>query len=202
MWTHAAVLVLSLIASPAGAQARVIDTVQSTITVRVFKSGLFKTFGDDHVIRAPIAEGTVDDSSAPGVRLEVDVRRMEVRDPGISAKDREEVQTRMLGPDVLDAGRFARVAFRSTTVEASGPDGWQVRGDLELHGRVRPITMRVVREGGRYKGSAKLRQSDFGITPISIAGGVVKVKDEVTIDFEIVTSERPGRAESTRGNDR
>jgi hypothetical protein len=33
-----------------------------------------------------------------------------------------------------------------------------------------------------------LRQSDFGILPISIAGGTVKVKDEVTIEFDIVTA--------------
>jgi len=31
----------------------------------------------------------------------------------------------------------------------------------------------------------RLKQRDFGIAPISIAGGTVKVKDEVLIEFEI-----------------
>jgi hypothetical protein len=35
-----------------------------------------------------------------------------------------------------------------------------------------------------------LKQSEFGITPISLAGGTVKVKDEMKIDFDIVTTER------------
>jgi hypothetical protein len=36
------------------AQHRVIDTEHSTITVHVFKSGLFRAFADDHVIQAPV----------------------------------------------------------------------------------------------------------------------------------------------------
>ena len=31
-----------------------------------------------------------------------------------------------------------------------------------------------------------IKQRDYGITPISIAGGTVKVKDELAIEFEIV----------------
>jgi polyisoprenoid-binding protein YceI len=67
---------------------------------------------------------------------------------------------------------------------------WSVRGELELHGQTHPVTVRVVREQGHYKGSASLKQSDFGIVPISIAGGTVKVKDEIKIDFDVVTTER------------
>jgi hypothetical protein len=36
-----------------------------------------------------------------------------------------------------------------------------------------------------YRGSATLKQTDFGITPVTVAGGTVKVKDEVKIEFEI-----------------
>jgi hypothetical protein len=35
-----------------------------------------------------------------------------------------------------------------------------------------------------------LKQRDFGITPVSIAGGTVKVKNELTIDFDIRPSDR------------
>jgi hypothetical protein len=37
-------------------------------------------------------------------------------------------------------------------------------------------------------GTCTLKQRDFGITPISIAGGTVKVKNELKIDFDIRTS--------------
>jgi hypothetical protein len=37
-----------------------------------------------------------------------------------------------------------------------------------------------------------LRQKDFGITPVSVAGGSIKVKDDVRVDFEIFDGpERP-----------
>ena len=41
-------------------------------------------------------------------------------------------------------------------------------------------------DGGHYRGFASFKQSNFGISPIRIAGGTVKVKDEVKIEFDIV----------------
>jgi len=40
-----------------------------------------------------------------------------------------------------------------------------------------------------------LKQTDFGIKPVTIAGGTVKVKDELTIEFDIVarSPSRPDR---------
>jgi hypothetical protein len=54
-----------------------------------------------------------------------------------------------------------------------------------LHGQERLIAVEVTLEGDRYRGSARLKQTDFGITPVTVAGGTVKVKDEVKIEFEI-----------------
>lgn len=185
-----ATLGLVAIALPGYAQTRDIDLTRSTVTVRVFKSGLFRAFADDHEIEAPLAEGSLDDSGTPAVRLAIDVRGMRVLDPGLSINDRRDVQTRMLGPEVLDADRFARIRFRSVAIQRGVADHWSVRGELELHGQTHPVTVDVVREQGHYKGSTSLKQSDFGITPISIVGGTVKVKDEVKIAFNIVTTER------------
>jgi len=177
-------------AGAALAQPRPIDTQHSMVTVRVFKSGLFRAFADNHVIQAPIGEGSVDESGTPHVNLAVDAARMRVTDPGLSPADRDEVQARMLGPDVLDTNRFSKIFFNSTDVRPLEPDRWLVHGNLDLHGRVRQVVIKVVRENGRYTGSTTLLQSDFGISPISIVGGTVKVKDEVTIEFDIVTADR------------
>src|SRR3954467_7366253 len=176
-----------LSALPGAPTARAIDSERSTITVRVFKSGLFRAFADDHVVTAPVAEGTVDDSTTPHVELVVDANRMRVLDPNLSAKDREQVQARMLGPEDLDTNRFAQIRFRSTSVQAAEKDRWLVHGELELHGQIHDVVLTVAAENGRYKGSTRLRQTAFGIAPISIAGGTVKVKDEVAVEFDIVT---------------
>ena len=178
------------LAAPGSAEDRSIDTDRSTVTVRVFKAGLFRAFADDHVIQAPVAEGSLDDSATLHVQLVIDARQMRVSDPGLSAKDRQEVRTRMLGPEVLDVNRFQWISFHSVAIQRLDARGWLVRGELELHGRIRAVMVNVFPEKSHYKGSVTVRQSDFGIVPISIAGGTVKVKDEVEINFDIVPTMR------------
>lgn len=185
-----AILALVAVGLPCDAQPRALDPKRSTVTVRVLKSGLFRAFADDHVIEAPLAEGSLDDSATPTVHIAIDVRGMRVLDPSLSPKDRREVQTRMLGPEVLDGDRFPHIRFHSVAIQRGDPGRWSVQGELEVHGQTHPVTVNVVREQGHYKGSTTLKQSDFGITPISIAGGTVKVKDDIKIDFDIVTTER------------
>jgi hypothetical protein len=170
-----------------------VDPERSTITVRVFKTGLFRAFADNHEVRAPIQTGFVDAGSNAGVQIVVEAQQMRVLDPDLSMRDRDQVQARMLGPDVLDAARFPEIRFESTTVTETRPDEWTVQGRLTLHGETRPWTVEVVRNGDHYKGSSTLKQTSFGITPISVAGGTVKVKDEVAIEFDVVTRVgRPG----------
>jgi polyisoprenoid-binding protein YceI len=61
-----------------------------------------------------------------------------------------------------------------------------VHGELTLHGETRPVRVTVEGQNGRYHGSAELRQKDFGITPVTVAGGTVKVKNEVRVEFDVV----------------
>jgi polyisoprenoid-binding protein YceI len=168
----------------ARAEPRQIDTEKSVLTVRVFKSGMLSAFGHDHEISAPIASGTVD-TAAHRVEFRAHAASLRVRDPKTSEKDRTEVQKNMLGPEVLDAERHTEISFRSTSAEPAGEGGWQVRGDLTLHGATKPVVVEVRESGGHFTGTARLRQSDFGIEPIKVAGGTVRVKDEVRIEFDI-----------------
>jgi polyisoprenoid-binding protein YceI len=93
----------------------------------------------------------------------------------------------MLGPDVLDVNRFPEIRFDSTTVAQTQSDRWTVRGQLTLHGQTRAVTINVVRTQEHFNGTVSFQQSAFGITPISIAAGSVKVKDDVSIAFDVVT---------------
>jgi len=164
-----------------------IDTQKSVMTVRVFKSGLFSAFGHEHEINAPFGHGTFNESH-PSVELAVDARKMRVMDKDMSEKDRAEIQETMLGSKVLDTGQFPEIQFRSTAVEAKGEGRWSVRGDLSLHGQTHPVRLEVQGENGHYRGTAELKQRDFGIEPIRVGGGTVKVKDELRVEFEIVAA--------------
>jgi polyisoprenoid-binding protein YceI len=174
-------------ASSVGAETRPIDVEHSTLTVFVSKSGLFSGFADNHVISAPMAGGSISDESPLAVDLRVRAADLRVLDPGLSADKRSEVQARMLGSEVLDVATFPDIAFTSTTVAPAGTDRWNVTGRLTIHGQTRVITFLVVRANRRYRGEVLIKQRDFGIEPVKVAGGTVKVKDELKVQFDIAS---------------
>jgi len=176
---------VAMVSSPGiSGQTQKIDVKQSSFKISVFKSGFFSAFGHNHEIQAPISGGTVDQSKL-SVALSVRSADLRVLDPEASPSTRADVQKTMLGPEVLDSGRFPQISFQSTSIEASGSSHWRVRGDLTLHGQTKPLTLDVTLENGHYRGSLMLKQRDFGIAPVSVAGGTVKVKNEIKIEFDI-----------------
>jgi len=100
----------------------------------------------------------------------------------------------MEGPEVLDISRFPSITFRSRSVTgrevSPGRYDVQVTGDLSLHGVSRgmtlPLHVEVQGETLTATGKTVLRQSDFGMKPVSAGGGTVKVKNEIGLDFKIV----------------
>ena len=168
----------------ASAAPHAIDTKASTLTIHVGKTGAFSAFGHEHVIAAPIASGSAD-AAAKHVELRVDAAALRVHDPKGSESDKAQIQKTMLGPEVLDAERFHEIIFKSTSAQENGSGAWTVAGSLTLHGETRPVTVTVREQNGRYTGSATVRQSEFGIKPVKVAGGTVKVKDDVQIEFDI-----------------
>ena len=180
-------LLCFLFSSGATAQVRRIDAASSTVKVHVTKSGVLSAFGHDHEIDAPIVSGTLD-VGAKRVELHVNAAAMKVVDPGASEKDRAEIQSTMLGPEVLDANQYREIVFRSTAATQQSEGIWRVNGDLTLHGQSRPIVLDVTGQGGHYAGRVRIRQTDFAIKPVKVAGGTVRVKDEVQIEFDIHVS--------------
>jgi len=169
--------------SPTASHVHSFDLQRSKMTVYVGKEGVFAFAADVHQVDVPIASGSYDDA-AKSVELTVESKRLQVLDPPAR---RGKVEANMLGPQVLDAERYPTIAFRSTNIEAGASDRWTVAGDLTLHGQTRPVTLQVSKiDATHFRGTTTLAQSAFGITPLRIAGGIVRVKDDVRIEFEIV----------------
>jgi hypothetical protein len=184
----AAVTVGGAVAVPASGPVLAIDTAQSAITVHVFKTGLFRSFADNHEIRAAVKSGFIKNTLPVRAAIVVDARDLRVLDPDAAPKDREQVRVRMLGPEVLDVNRFPEIRFESISGEPTKSGEWIVHGQLTLHGQSRPVVTTITEEQGQYRGAMTLRQTDYGITPISVAGGTIKVKDELKIDVDLVTT--------------
>jgi polyisoprenoid-binding protein YceI len=169
---------------------------QSAITIHVGKSGLFSAAAHNHIIVTPIARANVDPAHL-SAEITVLVKDMKVTDPEVSDKDRAEIQSTMLGPKVLDQEKYPEIHFKSVHIEQTSPQHYRVAGTLELHGAKQEVTLEVISspaaaasaEHGtaqaHYHGTAKLKQSDYGIKPISLFGGSVKVKDELELEFDV-----------------
>jgi polyisoprenoid-binding protein YceI len=174
---------------------------QSTIEVAVFSGGPLGVFGHDHLIAAEMFSGSARFNpgrlEASTLTLTVAADSLTVLDPGLPEQDRSEVQATMLGAEVLAVESFPRIIFRSSGVRDIRPveSGWEMTltGRLTLHGVEQPISfpLRVWLDNGRLygQGEVSLVQSKFGIRPLRIAGGLVRVKDRVRVRFTVAAAQ-------------
>jgi polyisoprenoid-binding protein YceI len=190
-----------LIAGPgarAAGRTYTIDASRSHATIDVGKSGAFSfAAGHTHEVAVSAIAGTMtvdlEDPSRSSVHLTIDASALKVTGKGESANDVPKVQETMLGPQVLDVQRFPTITFTSTGVAAKTKTAESldasVTGDFTLHGVTHAVTVPVaVRvEGGTLTASGRMavKQTDYGMKPVSI-GGVVSVKDTVNITFALV----------------
>jgi hypothetical protein len=170
------------------AQERAIDTQRSKITIHVGKVGLFSAAAHNHIVDAPISSGKINESAPQHVEFTVEAAKMTVEpDPKIDAKDQASIQKHMQEL-TLESAKYPEIRFRSTRTEKLSNGDWKVDGDLSLHGVTKPVSLGVKQSDGAYIAHIVLKQTEFGIKPISIGGGVIKVKNEVELDFQICSA--------------
>ena len=182
-----AVVCLCLAAQPIYAQEKPIDATRSKIIVHVGKTGLFSMAGHEHEVSAPITQGAINESSPGHVWFRVDARTLTV----LQEKDQAEVQATMQ-QKVLESERFPEIRLESTAIQKLAADHWKVEGNLTLHGQTHPVVADVHRAGASYEGKSTIKQTDFGIQPVSVAGGAVKVKNELAVEFSIQLRQQSG----------
>lgn len=177
-----------------------IDTAASRFTVQAFASGLLSAFGHNPTIaiRDYHAEIELTPDTVANASLRVTVRTigMEVVDE-MKSDDRKKLEQAMYD-QVLEASRFPVAVYESKqiTIEKQNSDQWQVQvnGELSFHSVTQNLSIdaRVHNLGTmlRIAGEFPLRQSDYGIKPVSFAGGALRLKDELKFRFELVARQR------------
>jgi polyisoprenoid-binding protein YceI len=182
----------------ASEQTYTIDASRSRAMIEVGKSGALSfAAGHTHEVVASEITGaiTVDtaDSARSTGRVTIEASALKVSDKGEPADDVPKVQATMVGPHVLDVEHYPTITFVITSIaiktsQETTLDG-VVTGRLTLRDLTRSITVPVqARLEGQTliaTGRFALKQTDYGIKPVSV-GGVVSVKDTVNISFEIV----------------
>lgn len=159
-----------------------IDTDHSSLTIHVEKTGLLSAAGHEHTVTAPISAGAISEGPRPTFSFRVAAANLVVLPEDHQAEIQRSMQKR-----ALESSRFPEITFTSQSIDLVGENRWTVVGMLMLHGQARSLNIPVRKVDGRYIGTTTIKQTDFGIHPISAAGGTVKVKNELRIDFSIAT---------------
>jgi polyisoprenoid-binding protein YceI len=179
-----------------------VDPAASTFTVQSFAEGLFSAFGHDPVIgikdfsgEAQFVPGTFENAS---VSLTIRADSLVVVN-NIKDKDRQEIE-RTMRAEVLETRKYPEIEFNSNNIllnrAAEGRYRARVIGDLTLHGVTQNNLwingeVAVASDGLRVKGEFSVKQTDYKIKPVSVAGGTLKLKNELKCSFDILA--RSGR---------
>jgi polyisoprenoid-binding protein YceI len=199
---HQALLRAEPAAPPAAYQ---VDTSASRVFIKV---GSATRFGHLHGVEGQLKSGDLR-FGGNGGELVFDMgtftadtaeshKRLGLEHEKISASDAKKVTESMRGPDVLDVGRFPTATFQITAVTAldhqavGAPGAYQIDGKFTLHGTAQKLQFKARLEPGqrpesnKLSGSFTIKQSDYGIKPYSMFGGVVKVSDELEITGDLL----------------
>jgi len=173
----------------------VTDARASQFTVQVFAGGLLSAFGHSPTISirdfSGEADVNLDDLERSSLKLTIRVASLTVKDD-ISDKDRREVE-RAMHEEVLETKAHPEIVYSCSNVAAtkSGEAQYSVTlyGDLTMHGITQPQTVpaRVMLNGDSLRafGTFSLSQTDYQLKLASVAGGILKVKDEMKVSFNI-----------------
>jgi polyisoprenoid-binding protein YceI len=159
------------------------------VVIKTGRAGLAAKAGHDLTIEvtrwsAQVEVPAEDDGgqSAATVSAELDLGSLEVREGTggampLTDRDRREIKKQIAG--ILRGGT---ASFASTRVIPSGA----IEGTVTLNGKTQPARLQLTDSGsGRYRGSAILAQTGFGIKPYTGFFGALKLKDEVVVEFEV-----------------
>jgi polyisoprenoid-binding protein YceI len=180
--------------------AYVIDAASSRFTVQAFASGILSAMGHNPTIgiRDFSGEVTFDASALESKSLRVDIRMNSLRLlDDIPTKDRLEIERRM-NDQVLEVAKYPEAVYKGSEVSiARLEDGYcsvALNGMLNFHGVscMQSITAQVAVSGAILKaaGGFTLEQSVYGVRPVSVAGGALRIKDELKFSFEIIARQR------------
>jgi len=173
-----------------------IDPKASQFTVQAFASGLISAVA--HSPKIAIRKWRGDVSFVPDTLMDVTLKvviesgSLEVLDD-LRETDRREIH-RVMYNEVLESGKFPEIAFESSNIGVErlkdNLTRVNVEGRLSLHGTSNgqsffsQVAFGV--DSFRAYGEFTLLQSDYGIRIASIAGGTLKLQDELKFSFYVV----------------
>jgi hypothetical protein len=187
-----------------------VDPAESLVVIEVRRSGSLARLGHDHVVASHEVGGYIapDEGRAD---LFVALERLAVDEAALRAEagfdtqptesDIEGTRAHML-EKVLETDKFPFALIR---VSGAGTGQGEVTLSvaITLHGITRtlqaPARIDADSRGMSVAGRLSFEQTDFGITPYSLLGGAIAVKNAVELRFRIRARRLAGAGNETRG---
>jgi len=169
------------------------DENQVECLVYTFKEGLLSKIAHD--LKIKVGRAQVDLQPA-AVRAEFDTSSLRVLTPmkdgqdnpgALNESDKAKIAEQIVD-DVLHAKEYPKALFVSRSVTRRADGGYDISGDLTLHGVTKPINARTEVRGGRQVASIEIHQPDFGITPYKAMMGTLKIKPSVRVVLSVPQS--------------
>lgn len=186
-------------AAAAGLPVYRIDPIGSGVYIRVGRAGALKSAGHDHAIASTVVEGMVlvaDDWTESRADLRIPLVHLVVDDPvhrqrfGLGDEVSESAisgTTRNMQEKVLESTTYPSAI---ATARLTGP--LSADPALAITLTVRDVTAEytvpcelvVGPEEVRVSGAMAIQHEDLGLEPFSAAGGLLRVADEIDLEFE------------------
>jgi polyisoprenoid-binding protein YceI len=173
-----------------------IDTKVSQFTIQAFASGLISVVAHSPKIAVRDWRGEIqfgpESTKDAAVSISAKTGSLEVLDD-LRQDDRRQLQ-RVMYHEVLEIERFPEFRFESSAVEAKKQKEsiFQIgiSGSLNLHGVSNPQSFVAQVAFGvdtfRAYGEFTVLQTDYGIKVAQIAGGTLKLQDELKCSFYVI----------------
>jgi polyisoprenoid-binding protein YceI len=109
----------------------------------------------------------------------------------------------------LEAEKYPTMTFKSTRIQSTGTDRYDMTGDLTIKGNTKPVTLHVVRYGEfndpnmghriGYAAEGTINRKDFGMTFEMMLDNRFVVGNDVNINIEGELVEVPEEAPASAG---
>jgi polyisoprenoid-binding protein YceI len=174
-----------------------IDLSQSRVIATLTQEGFIARRYPTHRVEVKNFGGKIEvserDETQIAVEVEAETKSLTNVDEGMTDFERREFHN-VLNNLVLESDKFPKINFVSASVSDARKSGetrtFTLNGDLTMRDATKrvsfPVAVTIAKDRLRATGEAALKQSDFGIKPYSGKLGLIKIGDDVKIEFEIV----------------
>ncbi len=189
---------------PAGFVRYQVISAESEVRALVYRDGPMARLGHNHVLNSRALRGDVllgNGGKVPHFTLVLPVASFSVDEAELRAEEGEEfpgvvdadaiagTRRNLLSEALLDGARFPEIRLTSRAVSGTAPD-YAVTATVELKGQAHELQVpaRVEQLGNdlRVTGHFTVTHAELGLTPFSVMGGLLSVRDEIRLQYRII----------------